>query len=363
MNRRFLPPLFLATLLCLATANVFLVLYGPEALHGMTSGLPNGLRWVDQISRSSGWLSTIDSKPLIFAVVALTGAVLSGLFFRRTLRLGSGQVEAAASGGTARAIVTLDSAAIVRPNPPLLRRKLIVACAAILLLFAGSAIGWVFYAIPGLLQHQPVREGRALAAVLAEAVAPHVVANDPAQARALLLKQLSRKELAYLVIADNLENLWAHTGKRPEVAAAFARPSFDEDGQRVVTFQGAVVYDLRAPIREGHAGMVHIGVRQDRLKEESLRLVWTISLAIIAMLCVVFGAAYCLLARISRPLERLSLQVWKVSEGCVTRPIDTDTPGPIGDVATRFEGLRQELGSSLQRLSEREKPRVSQSLL
>lgn len=362
MNYRILPPLFLATLLCVMTANVFLVLQGPEPFNEIRLLVSDGFSWRSGDlgigpSPAKGLLR-VALNPLFFAALAVAGAVISLLFVRQTGRLGRGNSLRGGRQKETRVIAPLQGAAIACPTAPPLRGKLARRLGLLLGLFACGAIGWAHYKVPTLLQHGPVREGRALAAALAEGVAPHVVGNDRARARAVLLKQASRHDLAYLLIADNQENLWTYTVKRAELAPVMAQVRLDDAGQRVVNFNGTSVYDLRAPIREGAAGMVHIGMRQDRLAEDLQRILWTIDIAVLTALSLIYGVGHFLVARISQPLERLSLEAWKVSEGCLNRPLNTGIPGVPGALARSLENLRVELSASLKRLSDQEKHRL-----
>lgn len=91
MNYRILPALFLATLLCLMTANFFLVLHGPDFFDEMRSLMPDGVSWrrggAGTAVSSAEWLRRVDLKLLFFAALAVAGGAISVIFVRKAWRL------------------------------------------------------------------------------------------------------------------------------------------------------------------------------------------------------------------------------------------------------------------------------------
>jgi methyl-accepting chemotaxis protein len=219
--------------------------------------------------------------------------------------------------------------------------------------------------LEGNLLESTVSEGRALSLGFS-AAAERASANGGASLQPLLDSFREAEGVRYLYVVDGANNVLAHSfsGEFPKglLELTPVQPGELADGQHVkvnesvqVTVDGRRLnaVDVATPLSGGVRGVLHVGLKSERISGQVGRL-W-ITMMLLGLLIVSGGVvATSFLSRsIVRPLRELTDAAAHIVEsGDLTRPIQVQGGAEVGQLSRSFAQMVERLRSVTQNLQQ-----------
>lgn len=237
-----------------------------------------------------------------------------------------------------------------------LKWKIPCAFAGITALLGLFVVASVYRVTGGALRSQLDQQAKVVATNLSDSAAAYVIGRNFGELSVLLSKYTRLDGVAYAFIEDSQGQIVAYS---PQPFPTELRDSLLSLGSREVkyntmTFADRPVYEIRLPILEGTAGVTHVGIWEDTVKDEIYRAIFPIVglITIVLFAGVIFSA---FLARsIVRPIRHLTDAAATISLGKLDTPINIDTRDEIGELASSVERMRASLKAAMRRLSGRQ---------
>lgn len=223
--------------------------------------------------------------------------------------------------------------------------------AGIVGIFGVLAAALVYFRLSSSLSDQALMLARVTAINVSDGATPFLLRSNPTGLRELLRKHGARPDVAYIVVQDRAEKVFAHS--LPVLPDEIGSLTLDASREsRLVRLGDSDVYEVSAPILEGRAGAVRVGVWRERIDQE-IRvtlmpvMTWLLGLTLGGVLLAMFLAW-----RINRPIFRLVSAAKAISSG----DLDIPTPnvgdsGEFGELSRAIERLRSSVKAAMVRLS------------
>lgn len=230
---------------------------------------------------------------------------------------------------------------------------MILTFAGIVAAFGVLAIALVYFRVNAALSEHALQRARVTAVNVSDGATPYLFTGKAAGLRELLRKHANRPELAYIIVEDRAQRIFAHSFPvlPAELSDGSAAAGDGASGSRTLRVAGNTVNEITVPILEGRGGAVRVGLWRERVDEEigetmKPLLVWLAVVAAGGVAAAVFFAW-----RINRPIFRLVSAAQAISRG------DLDTPSPnvgdaseFGELSRALERLRSSMKAALIRL-------------
>jgi HAMP domain-containing protein len=173
--------------------------------------------------------------------------------------------------------------------------------------------------------------------------------------RELLQKRTHRSELAYILVQNNLNKIYAHTFDVLPAELENTSSAVGDQGERSLRLGGVPVIEVSVPILEGRSGTVRIGIWQKEIDREISRaitpLIETLFLVVMGGIAMAIYLAW----KINRPIVRLVRSAQKISNGDLDAPpFGTADSTEFGELARALERMRSSIKAALARLSEQQ---------
>jgi HAMP domain-containing protein len=230
--------------------------------------------------------------------------------------------------------------------------RMMFAFAGIVAAFGMLATALVYFRLSSALSEHALQRARVTAVNVSDGASPYLVKKNAAGLRELLRKHGNRPELAYIVVEDRAQRIFAHSF--PVLPAELSERSIGADGtdsRRTLRLGGNAVYEVSVPIMEGRSGAVRVGIWRERVEKEINE---TMKPLIAWLACVSAGgilAALFFAWRINRPIFRLVSAAQAISRGDLDTPSpNVGDPGEFGELSRALERLRSSMKAALIRL-------------
>ncbi len=217
--------------------------------------------------------------------------------------------------------------------------------------FGLVTIALVYFKLTGSLYRQAVERAKVMAVNVGDNAVGYMVKKNNSGLRDLLRKQADRPEVAYILVQNNANKIFAHslTAFPPELQTL----SPTVKGERLLQIGSARVLEVSAPVSEGHMGMVRLGLWRDKVDAEISQTVRPLVEILFAVLGAGLLMAMFLAWRINRPIVRLVRAAQKISSGDLeTPPFGTSDNTEFGELARALERMRSSIKAAMARLSE-----------
>ncbi len=229
-----------------------------------------------------------------------------------------------------------------------------------LLLGAGAA--WqVRNSLTYILQSQLENESISSARDLAARATDPILLNDLVGLQKLLLEtQKNNPDVRYAFIVDKYGQVLVHTfGSVFPLQLLDANQAAPEDHHHTVVLQTdeGLVWDTAVPIFDGRAGIVRIGLSDDRLRSAVEAVTGQILLVVALVSALGVLVAMILTFVLTRPLRELVEATKAVTSGDFTPRLERWADDEIGDLADAFNNMTIELARADEIRREREQLR------
>ena len=218
-------------------------------------------------------------------------------------------------------------------------------------------IAVVYFTVKSSLRYHAIERARVTAVNVSDSAAGYVLKKNAKGMRELLQKRTHRSELAYILVQNNLNKIYAHTFDVLPAELENTSSAVGDQGERSLGLGGVPVIEVSVPILEGRSGTVRIGIWQKEVDREISRAIMPL---IKALFLVVMGGilvAIYLAWRINRPIVRLVRSAQKISDGDLDAPsFGTADSTEFGELARALERMRSSIKAALARLTEQQHP-------
>lgn len=234
-----------------------------------------------------------------------------------------------------------------------LRSKIYGTLAGVLLLFGFLVLVLASQLIILALREQMNQRGSTIARIFSDGAAGPIIGNNVLELHALIAKYALLEDVAYVYVQDRSGKVIAHSLGSFPVEILVPGIPIDELGAhlRELTLQGRPVRETSVPILGGRAGSAHVGIWQDAVQGEILRVLLPLIGGIAVLLLVGLAVVIFLSRRIARPILRLTRMAENMSTGDLDTPIHLNANDEIGDLARSLERMRASLKAAMARLS------------
>lgn len=232
--------------------------------------------------------------------------------------------------------------------------RMLLAFAGTVALFGVSAAAAVYFTLTHSLREHELKRAAVLALNVSDSAAGYLAAKRSAELPSLLRKFAADKSTAYIVVADRGGALVAHSlAELPgELVSARDTGLTPASVRRTLTIGSALVYEVAAPVLDGRAGMVRVGLWADRVESEIGRVVAPLMLWMLALVAAGMVSSVYFVWRINRPIKRLVRTAFHLSHGELDIPLGGIRDGDeFGELSRSLERMRSSVKAAMARLS------------
>ena len=215
---------------------------------------------------------------------------------------------------------------------------------AVLFMAAGAATTALSaWTLQSALTAEYQSKAEAIADNIAGASVDNLLYRDAASVQAAIDQYAETKGVAYIFVVDPRGEILCHTFAPRVPAEVFGlKEDPRKTTERTLVVEGhGDCLDVSAPILAGEIGYVHVGMEQSQIRTA----VWRQTLWQVGLMSAVFlagvGAAYLLLARVSRPLRQLTRLAEKVAILDALAPSADEASKELAPAAARRDEVGQ----------------------
>ena len=243
-----------------------------------------------------------------------------------------------------------------------LRTKVIAIVLFGALLQYGAIMYIVYYFYNKGLSESLVDRGRIIAESIEEQVATPMIEDDAVALKKVVEKYRNQNNNEYIIIVDDAFELIADTydGNIPAILMdPVVYQDYDPMGleqYKVTPLQvnGASVYDIRMPIKQGLLGMVRVGLNRASVDMQVKKTVIYIGLVVIAGLIFAMALAiWAISSQVTRPVSQLITAAKEISLGNFNAPVQISVNNELMELAEAIDRMKESLKTSLERLKTR----------
>src|SRR5690242_15469208 len=216
-------------------------------------------------------------------------------------------------------------------------------------------IAVVYFTVKSSLRYHAIERARVTAINVSDSAAGYVLKKNLKGMQELLQKRTNRSELAYILVQNNSNKIYAHTFDVVPPEVQNPSTAVGDQGERSLRICGARVIEVSAPILEGRNGTVRIGIWQKEIDREISGAIRPLITALFLVVVGVIVIAIYLAWKINRPFVRLVRSAQKISDGDLDAPsFGTADKTEFGELARALERMRSSIKAALARLSEQQ---------
>jgi len=243
------------------------------------------------------------------------------------------------------------------------RTKIIGIVVSVTLLL-GAVVAWeVRTVMENTLTDELRNRGFSVASDLASRSVDPILLDDMYELHLLLNNtKANHPDIFYAFVLDPEQQILGHTFDGdgfPVQLLTFARSDYQEDvsgGIKHMRFQSneGVIHDFSAPIFDGKAGVVHVGLSEQRLQGISNHLTQQIILTTAIIILLGMFAAFGITWILTRPILALVTTAQAIGAGDLNARAPVMVDDEIGELALAFNHMVDDLQASQQALREKE---------
>ncbi len=206
-----------------------------------------------------------------------------------------------------------------------IRPKIFLPAVTINLIIVGLTVNAFYRTFSTTLQHEMESKGIAIALSLSQSAQEILLTKDASAIQGFLDQYRSIPGIAYLYIEDENSKIVSHTftpfipdsilhfhtdltTEQRELVNPQTQKKSEKFKLRQITYKGATIDDLEAPILGGILGRVHVGMGIQAAKKETLMpAILRVGGFIFGVIAIGFLLLYYSIRRVIRPIKELSI--------------------------------------------------------
>lgn len=235
-----------------------------------------------------------------------------------------------------------------------LTHRMLLAFAGTVALLGLCTAAVVYSTLSRSLREHQLKRAAVLALNVSDTAAAYLVQKKAKELQLLVRKSATDKTTAYIIVADRKGAIVAHSlAELPrELQTANVPGATQPSERRDLTLGSQPVYEVAAPVLDGQAGMVRVGLWGDRVEAEIGRVLAPVMIGIFAVVVAGLLSSVYFVWRINRPIQRLVRIASHISHGDLEFPLDgTRDGGEFGELSRSLERLRSSVKAAMARLS------------
>ncbi|MFL5343354.1 MAG: methyl-accepting chemotaxis protein [Hyalangium sp.] len=220
-----------------------------------------------------------------------------------------------------------------------------------------AALSWLLtfgYLLPGMqagFDAQTEEIGSALPSALASTLSGPLAANQTQAVQTAIDEVTAKSNVAYIAVVGPQGELVAVSGKMATALQEQYRQLLTQDESNTFPLQDAHILSLRALVRDGLLGQVHVGFDRSsvraKLQTLTLRFATVLLLALLGFSLV----AYLFSRRLVAPLLRLTAVARRIADqGDLRESIRVDSEDEVGQLSQAFASMVNRLKEVLHEL-------------
>jgi signal transduction histidine kinase len=227
-------------------------------------------------------------------------------------------------------------------------RTKVIGIVAVCIFFAALSMVWYTNRdVSAALEHELRDQGIAISQSLAEQCTNLVLTNDALNLHNLITNQLdSDHDMAYVYISDSMDNIVVHTfnGGFPIdlIGINNVEPSQQYRIQKLNT-DGGVILDIAAPIFDGKAGTVHVGLSENSIDATVAQHTNNILIWVVLVMLLGLFVSYGFASILTKPISRLAEMARAVGRGDFRWRSPGWAKDEIGSLGNTFKEMSEEL--------------------
>jgi signal transduction histidine kinase len=242
-----------------------------------------------------------------------------------------------------------------------IRTKILGIVLALVVLLGLVVVVQVRAMLLRVMQGQLELQGRSVAEHVAAHSADPVLGDDlDALSRALQDTKAHTPDVRYIVVLDPAGRVLAHTFDGEVLAELRSAhplpPGSPYRQQTLLTLEGRV-WDTAVPISDGRAGVVRVGLSEQRLVRTINRVIFQIILTILFFSLLGILAAFVLTWLLTNPILNLVAATQRVGRGDYSARVKRWAEDEIGDLTEAFNAMVEQLAQAGAERAERDRLR------
>jgi signal transduction histidine kinase len=199
------------------------------------------------------------------------------------------------------------------------------------------------------------KKAESIVGTLSERIANYVLLDDYFQTTEALKEVFQKeKDLEYIFVTDEDGRLFSHTftdGPPPDLLSWNPLNNGEINVQLLDTEKG-YIKDVGVHIFRGMNAEIHVGIREDRLKDMFTRMRYFHVPIILSVLFLGFIASIFMSRLITEPLNKFVDFTKILGKGGFGRKVEVNSTDETGDLAQSFNRLSMELKTAMEKIEE-----------
>ncbi|MCZ7381265.1 MAG: PAS domain S-box protein, partial [Candidatus Methanoperedens sp.] len=234
-------------------------------------------------------------------------------------------------------------------------RRFVIWIVAIIMLLGVMTTIFVQVSLTNTLTEELRERGQVISRNLAASVVEPILIEDRVYVHRLVENaKKTEKDVKYIYITDARGKLLAHTFEGGFPGELLTARIDLENSSRLLDTGDGYVIDFTAPILDGRAGFVHIGMDETSMHEKinhTSRVILTLTLLVGALGVLM---AYIAGNYLTRPIRSLVKGTEEIGSGNLGYQIKTDSTDEINILSKAFNEMSYNLNNSINELRESE---------
>jgi methyl-accepting chemotaxis protein len=231
-----------------------------------------------------------------------------------------------------------------------LSQKLSLGPLGVAVLTGLLAFGYLLPSMEEAFDKQGQELGAALPSTLASTLVELLAARQHAAVQSAIDDVSARSSVAYIAVVDPAGKLIAISGEFRDTMRKQYQQLLTAEESSSFPLQGEEIRNLRAPVRKGALGNVHVGFNRSAARKEIQGLTLRFGIVLAAALAAFSLAGYLFSRTIVAPLLRLTAAARRISEGDLREPIRVDSKDEVGQLSQAFAAMVVRLKDVLHQL-------------
>ncbi|MDY7231518.1 methyl-accepting chemotaxis protein [Hyalangium rubrum] len=212
------------------------------------------------------------------------------------------------------------------------------------------AFGYFLPRVESAFAEQGRELGAELPATLASSLTELIAAHQVAAVQTAIDEIASRPRVAYIAVTNPDGELIAASGVLRDTVREKHRELLRNQESHTHQHKGDEILDMRAPVRQGTLGHIHVGFNRSAARARIQVLIVRFSLVLAAALAAFSLGGFLLSRRIVAPLLRLTAAARRIAQGDLRETIEVDSRDEVGELSQAFASMVGRLKAVLMQL-------------
>lgn len=245
-----------------------------------------------------------------------------------------------------------------------LKIKFVGTTVATTLLIGLSTILFVQNMVSTVHKRELMKRGFSIARSVAQENADRILTGQNLEIdRSLERFEHAEEDVVYIFIVDPEKHILGQTfddGFPAELLDANVPTPDQKESIRLLDTEKGHIYDFAFSVTEGKAGIVHVGISDNSLRQNIANVISKITIFILLLSGAGAVIIFSLTTFLFAPIEKLTRVVKEIGEGNFERKVDVESRDEVGQLAQTFNQMTDQLKVYTSGLEEKIKERTKE---